>query len=85
MVSIGDFRRDPGPFLDAVARGESLTLTRYRREVARLVPPRDLHPRVSGAQVMEAMRVSPLPDDSWAEDLRTMRAADDGRDPWVGA
>ncbi|ACZ31633.1 prevent-host-death family protein [Xylanimonas cellulosilytica DSM 15894] len=82
-VSIAELRQNPNPAFDAVERGETVIVTRYRKEIGRIVPPKRRRPP-TGREVMEAMRRSPLSDNSWAEDLARDRAAfdDEWRDPW---
>lgn len=81
-VTIAELRQNPTPTFDAVERGETVVVTRYRKEIGRIVPPR--RQQVSGSEVMEALRRTPLPDASWAADLEAERAAVDTEwsDPW---
>ncbi|WP_369369666.1 type II toxin-antitoxin system Phd/YefM family antitoxin [Promicromonospora sp. Populi] len=82
-VSIAELRQNPTPVLDAVERGETYVVTRYRKEIARLVPVVDRRP-VSGRDVMAALRRTPLEDGSWADEIAADRAAFDAEwvDPW---
>jgi antitoxin (DNA-binding transcriptional repressor) of toxin-antitoxin stability system len=83
-VSIAELRQNPTPAFDAVEAGNTVIVTRYRKEIGRIVPPRRRRP-VSGEEVMAVMRATPLlPDDTWAADLAADRAAFDAqwRDPW---
>ena len=82
-VSIAELRQNPTPVLDAVERGETYVVTRYRKEIARLVPAVDRQP-VSGRDVMAALRRTPLEDSSWADEVTADRAAFDAEwvDPW---
>jgi len=72
-VSIAELRQNPAPALDAVARGQELTVTRYRRPVARIVPA--TRPQVRGTDVMAALAASPV-DPGWARDLEAERSMD---------
>lgn len=82
-VSIAELRQNPTPVLDAVEHGETYVVTRYRKEIARLVPPVDRQP-ASGRDVMAALRRTPLEDSSWADEVAADRAAFDAEwvDPW---
>lgn len=85
-VSIAELRQNPTVVLDAVEHGETYVVTRYRKEIARLVPPVDRRP-VPGGEVMAALRRTPLEDSSWAGELAADRAAFDAEwvDPWGDA
>lgn len=82
-VSIAELRQNPTPVLDAVEHGETYVVTRYRKEIARLVPPVGRR-AVSGQKVMAALRQTPLDDNAWADELAADRAAFDAEwvDPW---
>jgi antitoxin (DNA-binding transcriptional repressor) of toxin-antitoxin stability system len=82
-ISIAELRQNPNPAFDAVERGETVVVTRYRKEIGRIVPPARRRP-VTGDEVMEAMRRTPLSDNSWAEELARDRAEFDAdwRNPW---
>lgn len=46
----------PGQLLDLVERGEEVTITRYGREVARLVPVRPAHGREQARAALRRIR-----------------------------
>jgi len=55
QVSIAELRQNPTPAFDAVARGETVEVTRYRQVIGRIVPavtPRPAGP--TGSEVMAA-------------------------------
>jgi len=72
-VSIAELRQNPTPALDAVERGETLDVTRYRRAIARLVPVVDS--QVSGLDVMQVLSAT-LADPGWAAELDNQRQDD---------
>jgi prevent-host-death family protein len=77
MIAIGEFRRNPGPVLDAVSHGDRVTVTRHGTAVADLVPL--TREPTSGATPAEAMAIyadAPLSAGSWARDLAGIRADD---------
>jgi len=78
-ISVAELRQNPAPALDAVARGQALTVTRYRRPVARLVP--TARPPVRGADVMGVLASTPV-DSQWAQQLEAERSTDRAVDPW---
>lgn len=82
-VSIAELRQNPTPVLDAVEHGETYVVTRYRKEIARIVPPKVRRP-VTAAAAMAVYDNAPLPDSSWAEEVTADRAAFDAEttDPW---
>lgn len=82
-VSIAELRQNPTPVLDAVEHGETYVVTRYRKEIARIVPPRARRP-VSAAAAMAVYDDALLPDTSWAEEVAADRVAFDAEttDPW---
>lgn len=84
-VSIAELRQNPTPVLDAVEHGETYVVTRYRKEIARIVPPQVRRP-VTAAAAMAVYDVAPLTDDSWAQEIAADRAAFDAEttDPWGG-
>ncbi|GAA4835560.1 hypothetical protein GCM10023354_14200 [Garicola koreensis] len=82
--SIGQLRQNPTGAFDEVERGETVIVTRYRKEIGRIVPGSPTRRAPTGAQVLEAMRRSPLStDDNWAQELTRDRAEDRAEDPWV--
>lgn len=82
-ISIGKLRQNPAATLNAVEHGETYIVTRYRREVGRLVPPSGRQP-VTADEYLAAIRATPLGDDDWAAEIAATRADFDGNpDPWV--
>jgi len=78
-ISIAELRQNPAPALNAVEHGQVLTVTRYRRAVARIVPV--ARSVVRGGDVMRALALTPV-DDQWAIELDAERSADRAVDPW---
>ena len=78
-ISVAELRQNPAPALDAVERGQELTVTRYRRPIARIIPAAS--PAVSGVDVIRALASAPV-DTGWATELEADRSADRGDDPW---
>lgn len=80
-ISVGDLRQNPTSALDDVEHGETYSVTRHRREIARLVPP----PRrqtVRAADFWRAISSTPV-DALWAEEIAAERSDfDDDRDAW---
>lgn len=82
--SIGQLRQNPTGAFDEAERGESVIVTRYRKEIGRIVPGGQSRRVTTGAQVLEAMRRSPLSTgDNWAQELTSDRTEDRAEDPWV--
>lgn len=80
-ISVGQLRQNPTAALDAVERGESFEVTRHRRVVGRLVPPRSAG--TSAEAVLAVLRETPLERD-WAAELAAQRGDfDHDRDPWA--
>lgn len=69
--------------LDAIERGEVVTITRGNRPVAEIGPAR----RRTGADLRAALAGVPAPDDQFADDVASAVAllTTDGSDPWAGA
>lgn len=86
-VTIAELRQNPNPAFDAVARGETVEVTRYRRVIGRIVPAVPPRKRPSGAAVMAAFSALPADDTGWAEELQAHRNDLDTQwvDPWDGA
>lgn len=80
-ISVGQLRQNPTAALDDVARGETYIITRHRREIGRIVPSERDTP-VTPAEFIAAAASTPLPDDSWAEDLH-QGVPDEVPDPWL--
>ncbi|WP_150460504.1 type II toxin-antitoxin system Phd/YefM family antitoxin [Nesterenkonia ebinurensis] len=85
-ISIGRLRQNPVRAFEDVERGETLIVTRYHKEVGRIVPPGERKEGPTGSEVMEVLRSTPLePGDDWAAELARDRAEDLGEDPWEQA
>jgi prevent-host-death family protein len=69
--------------LDAIERGETVTITRGNRAIAEIRPAR----RRSGADLRAALEGIPAPDDRFADDVAGAVAllTAEGRDPWADA
>lgn len=69
--------------LDAIERGETVTITRGNRLVAEIRPPR----RRTGADLRAALEGIPAPDDQFVDDISDAVAllGSDGGDPWGAA
>jgi len=88
QVSIAELRQNPTPAFDAVARGETVEVTRYRRVIGRIVPaatPRAQGP--TGSEIMAAFAALPPDETGWAEELEEQRRDFDAEwsDPWQDA
>jgi antitoxin (DNA-binding transcriptional repressor) of toxin-antitoxin stability system len=75
--------RNFSELLDAIERGETVTITRGHHAVAEIMPPR----RRTGAELRVALEQIPPPDDQFAADIASALAvvSSDGDDPWAGA
>jgi prevent-host-death family protein len=80
-ISVGELRQNPSDALAEVERGETYVVTRYRREIARLVPPSDYRKPVTAADAERLFRETPV-DAEWAKELARLRAEDVWEDPW---
>lgn len=69
--------------LDAIERGEIVTITRGNRPVAEIGPAR----RRRGADLRAALAGIPPPSDQFVDDIASAVAllTTDGSDPWAGA
>jgi prevent-host-death family protein len=69
--------------LDAIERGETVTITRGNHAVAEIGPAR----RRTGADLRAALAEIPAPDDRFADDVADALAllTAEGSDPWAGA
>ena len=80
-ASAADLHRDTAAMLRAAENGQTVAITRYNREVARLVPAPA--PRCATlADAMSGYREAPL-DGSWSRELRQDRRSDEFGDPWA--
>ena len=75
--------RNFSDLLDAIERGETVTLTRGHQAVAEMRPPR----RRTGADLRTALEPIPPPDDRFVADIAGALAliSSEGTDPWAGA
>ena len=75
--------RNFSELLDAIERGETVTITRGHHAVAEIMPAR----RRTGADLRVALERIPPPEDRFAADIAAALdlIASDGEDPWVGA
>jgi prevent-host-death family protein len=75
--------RNFSDLLDAIERGESVTITRGHRAVAEIRPARHR----TGADLRAALEHIPPPDDRFADDIAGALALISGEetDPWAGA
>lgn len=80
-ISVGDLRQNPTAALDDVEHGETYSVTRHRREIARLIPPARRTP-TRASDFLDAIRRTPI-DAAWSEDIVVERSDfDDDRDAW---
>jgi antitoxin (DNA-binding transcriptional repressor) of toxin-antitoxin stability system len=75
--------RNFSDLLDAIERGEIVTITRGHRAVAEIGPARFR----TGADLRTALEEIPPPDDRFADDIASALAliSSEGNDPWAGA
>jgi antitoxin (DNA-binding transcriptional repressor) of toxin-antitoxin stability system len=75
--------RNFSDLLDAIERGETVTITRGHHVVAEIRPAR----RRTGADLRAALENIPPPDDRFADDIAGALAliSSEGTDPWAGA
>jgi antitoxin (DNA-binding transcriptional repressor) of toxin-antitoxin stability system len=75
--------RNFSDLLDAIARGETVTITRGHHAVAEIRPAR----RRTGADLRAALENIPPPDDRFAENIAGAMAlvSSEGNDPWADA
>lgn len=75
--------RNFSDLLDAIERGETVTITRGSRPVAEISPAR----RRTGADLRAVLAGIPAPDDRFVEDIADAMALleTDGGDPWADA
>jgi prevent-host-death family protein len=75
--------RNFSELLDAIERGETVTITRGHHAVAEIMPAR----RRTGADLRAALDRIPPPDDRFAADIEAALAlisTEDEEDPWAG-
>jgi prevent-host-death family protein len=75
--------RNFSDLLDAIERGETVTITRGNHVVAEIRPAR----RRTGADLRSALEHIAPPDDRFADDIAAALAhvSGEGNDPWAGA
>jgi prevent-host-death family protein len=75
--------RNFSELLDAIERGETVTITRGHHAVAEIMPAR----RRTGADLRAALEQATPPDDRFAADIPSALAmvSNEGDDPWAGA
>lgn len=69
--------------LDAIERGETITVTRGNHVIAEMRPAR----RRTGADLRAALKDIPPPDDRFVDDIAVALSliSSEGNDPWAGA
>lgn len=70
-VTATELSRNLSEFLNRVADGEEVTVTRGGRVIAQVIPPR--RQWMNGSDFLELLRTGPSPDPEFAEDLRRIR------------
>ena len=75
--------RNFSDLLDAIERGETITITRGHHAVAEISPAR----RRTGADLRAALDDIPPPDEKFADDISGALAliSNEGNDPWADA
>ena len=81
-ITATEASRNFSELLDAIERGESVTITRGHHAVAEIMPAR----RRTGADLRAAIERIPAPDDRFAADIEAALALTSGEeeDPWAG-
>jgi antitoxin (DNA-binding transcriptional repressor) of toxin-antitoxin stability system len=82
-ITATEASRNFSELLDAIERGETVTITRGHHAVAEMTPA----PRRTGADLRAALKRIPPPDDRFAADIAAALAliSREGEDPWSGA
>jgi len=75
-ISVGQLRQNPTAALDALERGEEFEITRHRKVIGRLVPANPIR-FVTWERFKQILDATPLADDSWWEEIKADRAAED--------
>lgn len=75
-ITVAQLRQNPTAALAEVERGETYRVTRYRQEVARIVPPAQ-RKRVTPEELAAVLRATPV-DTGWAGEVAVARADADG-------
>lgn len=75
--------RNFSDLLDAIERGETVTITRGHHVVAEMRPARGR----TGADLRTALETIPPPDGRFTEDIASalVLISNEGNDPWAGA
>jgi prevent-host-death family protein len=83
VMTATEASRNFSDLLDAIERGETVTITRGQRPVAEIRPAR----RRTGADLRHALGEVPPPDDQFAADVSGALSllSSEGDDPWDGA
>lgn len=80
-ISVGDLRQNPTAALSDVEHGETYSITRHRREIARLTPAPRRQP-VTAEMLLDVIARFPI-DVNWQAELAAERSDFDAdRDPW---
>ena len=82
-ITATEASRSFSDLLDAIERGETVTITRGHRVVAEMRPARSR----TGADLRAALEHIPAPDDRFAEDIAGALdlISSEGNDPWADA
>jgi prevent-host-death family protein len=82
-VTATEASRNFSELLDAIERGETVTITRGHRPVAEIMPAR----RRTGADLRAALEHIPPPDDQFAADIAGALEllSSEAEDPWADA
>jgi antitoxin (DNA-binding transcriptional repressor) of toxin-antitoxin stability system len=82
-ITATEASRNFSDLLDAIERGETVTITRGHHAVAEMSPAR----RRTGAGLRAALETIPPPDDRFADDIAGALAlvTDERSDPWADA
>ncbi|MGU3435865.1 type II toxin-antitoxin system Phd/YefM family antitoxin [Actinomycetes bacterium M1A6_2h] len=79
-ITVAQLRQNPTEAIDDLERGEEYIITRHRKEVGRLVPPRKRIP-VTAERAAAVYLAAPL-DGSWSAEFEQDRADDVVENPW---
>jgi prevent-host-death family protein len=82
-ITATEASRNFSDLLDAIERGETVTITRGNHAVAEISPAR----RRTGADLRTALDDIPPPDNGFAQDIAAALAplTSEGNDPWADA
>ena len=81
-ITATEASRNFSDLLDAIERGETVTITRGHHAIAEIRPAR----RRTGADLWAALEDIPPPDERFADDIAGALAllTGEGNDPWAG-